>query len=440
MNKQMTKIKQTQGTENSATASLRLFIFPMLCVDGVIRIWVLPYAMDVRDNRLTDSRDANPNTWAYDNRDRLKKRGKLNYAYDLNGSLISITHQDTGLQKSFIYNLDNRLTEVKDGSGNTIARYQYDPFGRRVSKTVNGTPTYYFYAQEGLVAEVDGTGTVKTQYGYRPSSQGKGAWGTNPLFIKQAGYVGCYQNDQLGTPQQVVTASGQVIWDAHYSAFGKATVTTELIKNNLRLAGQYFDAETGLHYNYFRYYDPSTGRYVTSDPIGLAGGINAYGYVGGNPANRADPLGLFISPLTAPFLYRLVFDPASLPSLPQEVVNFAAGFGDAASFNLTRATRDAFGIDGGVDVCSSAYKFGRDVNVLVGPTGKLNSLRSIRNSRKYLADIRAWRNNSKMPIGTRWKSIKIAKEYHKNTLIKELAVDPFKGAIKEGVINTILGY
>ncbi len=293
MNKQMTKIKQTQGNENNTPASLRLFIFPMLCADGVIRIWVLPYIMDVADNRLTDSRDANPNTWEYDNRDRLKKRGKLNYAYDDNGSLISITHTDNGLQKRFIYNLDNRLTEVKDGSGNTIARYQYDPFGRRVSKTVSGTTTYFFYAQEGLVAEMDSTGTIKTQYGYRPhDSLGSSAWGTNPLFIKQAGYVGYYQNDQLGTPQQVVTASGQVIWDAYYSAFGKATVTTDVITNNLRLAGQYFDAETGLHYNYFRYYDPSTGRYVTSDPTDLIGGINVYGYVKGNPFYWIDPFGL----------------------------------------------------------------------------------------------------------------------------------------------------
>jgi RHS repeat-associated protein len=65
------------------------------------------------------------------------------------------------------------------------------------------------------------------------------------------------------------------------------------VEINLRFAGQYYDSETGLHYNYHRYYDPSTGRYLTADPIGSAGGINLYNYVGGNPVNMVDPFGLY---------------------------------------------------------------------------------------------------------------------------------------------------
>jgi len=86
----------------------------------------------------------------------------------------------------------------------------------------------------------------------------------------------------------------EVSWAASYTPFGKAALTTAVVENNLRFAGQYFDSETGLHYNYFRYYDPQTGRYTTSDPIGLAGGINTYGYVYNNPLLYTDSKGLLV--------------------------------------------------------------------------------------------------------------------------------------------------
>ncbi|MFW5451640.1 MAG: RHS repeat-associated core domain-containing protein [Methylophagaceae bacterium] len=99
-------------------------------------------------------------------------------------------------------------------------------------------------------------------------------------------------NDHLGTPQTITDQSQQIVWQASYTPFGEATITTEAITNNIRFPGQYYDQETNLHYNYFRYYDPSLGRYITSDPIGLAGGINTYGYVGGNPLGYIDVFGL----------------------------------------------------------------------------------------------------------------------------------------------------
>ncbi|OCQ08657.1 hypothetical protein AKH09_10800 [Vibrio parahaemolyticus] len=76
-------------------------------------------------------------------------------------------------------------------------------------------------------------------------------------------------NDHLGTPQALNDETGATVWKASYSPFGKATVTTEQIKFNLRFPGQYYDAETGLHYNWHRYYDPSLGRYLQSDRLGL---------------------------------------------------------------------------------------------------------------------------------------------------------------------------
>jgi len=99
-------------------------------------------------------------------------------------------------------------------------------------------------------------------------------------------------NDHLGTPQVMTDQSQQIVWQATYDPFGKATLLVNTVENNVRFPGQYYDQETNLHYNYYRYYDPSTGRYITSDPIGLDGGINTYGYVGGNPVRRTDVYGL----------------------------------------------------------------------------------------------------------------------------------------------------
>jgi RHS repeat-associated protein len=110
-----------------------------------------------------------------------------------------------------------------------------------------------------------------------------------------------FHNDHLGTPQTMSDASGRKVWVAEYDPFGKATVDQDpdgdgqVVVNNLRFPGQYYDAETGLHYNYHRDYDPATGRYLQPDPIGQIGGLNLYPYVDGNPVSRIDPDGLQVA-------------------------------------------------------------------------------------------------------------------------------------------------
>lgn len=108
-----------------------------------------------------------------------------------------------------------------------------------------------------------------------------------------AGKLYYIHNDHLGTPKKLTDQNGTVIWSASHDPFGKGTVdASSTIEFNLRFPGQYYDAETNLHYNYYRTYDPETGRYLTSDPIGLRGGLNIYRYAGENPVNLVDPLGL----------------------------------------------------------------------------------------------------------------------------------------------------
>jgi len=106
--------------------------------------------------------------------------------------------------------------------------------------------------------------------------------------------------DHLGTPKMLSNASGTPVWRAVARPFGKATVDNDVdgdgvaVEFNLRQPGQYYDRESGLYYNYFRYYDPETGRYISSDPIGLDGGVNTYTYVENNPLGFIDVFGLNI--------------------------------------------------------------------------------------------------------------------------------------------------
>jgi len=99
-------------------------------------------------------------------------------------------------------------------------------------------------------------------------------------------------NDHLGTPQKVIDADQAVVWEGSQEPSGSTMVSANTLNNNFRFPGQYFDTESGLHYNYHRYYDPSIGRYITPDPIGLNGGINLFAYANLNPIGAIDPYGL----------------------------------------------------------------------------------------------------------------------------------------------------
>lgn len=186
------------------------------------------------------------------------------YTYDPAGNPIS-----TGALTS-TYDVTGRLEQVTDAAG-TIARYRYNANGERIAKQTFGTDgrsstVYYQYRDQQLAMEFDQQGKVTAQYIYlagvpiaklESGSRLDGGQG-NPATVSR---IYALHSDHLGTLQFATDAERRVIWSATYDAFGQARVEIAGITQNVRFTGQYFDAETGWHYNHFRDYDPRTGRY-----------------------------------------------------------------------------------------------------------------------------------------------------------------------------------
>jgi RHS repeat-associated protein len=243
------------------------------------------FSLDAVANRLTDG--TSPATWEYDANNRLLKAGTSAFDYDRNGNLVERT-DGNGVTR-YTYDTANRLARVEIIDRGVTGEYGYDPFGRRLWKRTGNAITYFLYSQEGLLGEYSALGQELAAYGWRPDA----AWGTEPLFYRRGGRYFYIHTDHLGTPIRLTDSSGTIAWAARYSTFGQAAGTaTSTIAFNLRLAGQYYDAETDLHYNWHRYYDPTLGRYTTRDPLGLGAGVQAYGFAGANPVRYRDPLGL----------------------------------------------------------------------------------------------------------------------------------------------------
>ena len=200
-------------------------------------------------------------------------------------------------------------------------------------KEVQAGATIFHYDFDGqLIAESTPQGAFTKEYLYMGRIR-------MAMADPQTGAIYYYMNDRLGTPQIMTDADGEIVWMAAYKPFGEAQVhPNSTIVNNLRLPGQYYDQETGLHYNYHRYYDPSTGRYLRPDPFNLVQMkiinqlslnrlssvssdlfktadihnlllssliyktvlrrpqmVNLYLYVLSNPLNRIDPYGLWLN-------------------------------------------------------------------------------------------------------------------------------------------------
>ena len=256
-------------------------------------------------------------------------QGQSTQRYDYNSAGEPIRIEAQGTSRALHYNALGQIGAVEQG-GQLLALYAYNGQRQRVAKTVSqagqeNTTTYFTWHGGLLDAELDSQGRVERRtiyFNLRPVAlidygYAKDRESNRPQSIQHFAIHG----DHLGTPQAITDDRQRVVWLASYDSFGRATAqglpqsevtaqtgsgggsgwikaahaanaTDKVFEFHLRFAGQYEDAETGWHYNWHRFYDPETGRYLTPDPIGLRGGDNAYGYAGGDPLGAVDPWGL----------------------------------------------------------------------------------------------------------------------------------------------------
>lgn len=223
----------------------------------------------------------------------LTRSGRNRYTYDSQGRLTTrrkIRLSQKAESWAYQWDADDRLTGVRTPDG-THWRYLYDALGRRVAKyrlTDTGEiAEEILFAWDGttLIEETTGAGTRSwTHDGLQPIAQLE----LTDDEVDARFYA--IITDLVGTPTELVTPAGDLAWHARRALWG-APVEPEDGLTPLRFAGQYADDETGLHYNFNRFYDPRTGRYLSQDPLGLDPAPNPTSYVH-NPTTWTDPLGL----------------------------------------------------------------------------------------------------------------------------------------------------
>jgi len=249
----------------------------------------LTYHYDLAGNRIkTDgsfARIAVPEpiaSLAYDAANRLMQRETTTLTYDDNGNLTS-----DGV-RTYTWDARNRLASV-NGPG-IAAGFQYDPFGRRISKTINGTATEFLY---------DGFNTVQEISGGIPVANLLAGLGIDGYFIRtdvNGSHILVF--DALGSTLGLLDRSGLLQTEYTYEPFGATTATGTASPNPFQYTGRENDA-TGLYYYRARYYSPTLRRFISEDPFGFAGGdINLYAYVLSSPTNFTDPLGLSVDAMT----------------------------------------------------------------------------------------------------------------------------------------------
>lgn len=240
------------------------------------------YGLDAGDNLLTIQTPASSTTSTYDNLNQIDLRNAQPFVYDAAGNLLNDG------QRTYTWDAEQRLIGIgylATPAVSTILRY--DGLGRRtaVIENNNGSSaeTRYLWCGERICQARDASDAIIRRY-YDEGELQVSSTGNTPLY---------YAQDHLGSVRDLVNAGGSGLATYDYDPYGQPTrsIVYGSARADYRYAGLFYHQPSGLYLTHYRVYDPVTARWLSRDPIGEMGGINLYGYVGGNPISHVDPTG-----------------------------------------------------------------------------------------------------------------------------------------------------
>ncbi len=223
-----------------------------------------------------------------------------------------------------------------------LLSFKYDPFGRRIYKQSSSATSVYAYDGDNLIEETNSSGTVVARY-----SQGLNI--DEPLAMLRSATTSFYQADGLGTITSLSSGAGALAQTYTFDSFGNQIASSGSLTNPFQYTARESDPETGLYYYRARYYDTTTGRFASEDPIEFYGGTNLYLYADDDPIVLDDPFGLY-----------------SYDDFLHDASQFSAGAGDALSFGITTAVNRATGADSVVNHCSGLFSAGKWTGTAIG--------------------------------------------------------------------------
>ena len=272
-------------------------------------LWTTPaietstYTYDDGDNITDILRPSSHQTYTVNDVNQMVSRNSLTPTYDANGNVL-----DDGYY-AYTWDAENRLKTVTKKSTSAVSTFGYDGLSRRISITEQSTDTsgtittsttYYQWCGETLCQALDGSGNTTERY----APQGEQVNGDNRYYAR----------DAQGTVMQMVSASGTLLGNLRYDAYGAPEVKSGTVPR-FGYAGMFRHAASGLNLTLYRAYHPQIGRWLSRDPIGENGGINLYGYVGGDPVKNIDPMGLDpmdgspFAPFNSPNFHPMPYEP-----------------------------------------------------------------------------------------------------------------------------------